>query len=221
MLKIQNKSTKKIRITLIVFFMIQIFMTSQSFLTFPTYQTFEKTETTSQGQIIGKDAKNNVIVENLNGEIVSVKDEKGEAISPGDYVYDNMSYTVLDAIYAVFHHDASADFFSKQNASFMVFSLFLILPVIALLFQVFDFYYNIKNIVGFLVSAAGVILILNLIGLPNLGGGSLFSLIIYVFTAFMSVMGMMARYVKTNDDKPELKDRTESAESTEKSADTK
>lgn len=209
MLKVQNKSTKKIRIVLIIFFMIQILLTSQSFLLFPTYQTIEKTKTTSQGQTIGKDAKENVVVQNSDGDIVSVKDKSGKAISPSVYVYDKMSYTVLDMIHMIFKHDASADLFSGVGIPIMLFSLFLILPIIALGFQIFDFYYNLKNIVGIIVSIAGVYMVLNFVGLANLGSGSVLTLIFYIFTAFMSVMGMMARYVKTKDDqKPETKPET-------------
>lgn len=205
MLKVQNKATKRIRIVLIIFFMIQILLTSQSFLLFPTYQTFEETKTTSQGQVIGKDAKENVVVENSNGDIVSVKDKSGKVISPNVYVYDKMSYTVLDMIYMIFKHDASADLFSGVGIPIMMFSLFLILPVVALGFQIFDFYYNLKNIVGIIVSIAGVYMVLNFVGLANLGSGSVLTLIFYIFTAFMSVMGMMARYVKTADNNTDTK----------------
>lgn len=158
MLKIQNKSTKRIRIALIVFFMIQIFMTSQSFLTF---------------------------------------------------VYDGKyySYTVLDMIYMIFKHNASADMLGRTGISVMLFSLFLILPVIALGFQIFDFYYNLKNVVGFIVSVVGIFLVLEFVGLGNLGGGSVLTMIFYILTAFLSVMGMMARYVKTPDDA--AKDKSE------------
>lgn len=156
MLKIQTKTTKRIRVVLIIFFMIQIFLTSQSFLRF---------------------------------------------------VYDGKmySYTVLDMIYMIFKHNASADMLGKTGISVMLFSLFLILPVIALGFQLFDFYYNLKNIVGIIVSITGVILVLEFVGLANLGGGSVLTMIIYIFTAFMSVMGMMARYVKTGSE--ESKDK--------------
>ena len=148
MLKIQNKSTKRIRIVLIIFFMIQIFLTSQSFLRF---------------------------------------------------MYDGKlySYTVLDMIYMIFKHNASADMLGRTGISVMLFSLFLILPVVALGFQLFDFYYNLKNVVGVIVSIAGVIMVLNFVGIANMGGGSVLTLIIYIVTAFMSVMGIMARYVKT------------------------
>ncbi|MCR5652959.1 MAG: hypothetical protein K6F88_04070 [Ruminococcus sp.] len=151
MLKIQNKSTKRIRIVLIIFFMIQIFLTSQSFLRF---------------------------------------------------MYDGKlySYTVLDMIYMIFKHNASADMLGRTGISVMLFSLFLILPVVALGFQLFDFYYNLKNVVGVIVSIVGVIMVLNFVGIANMGGGSVLTLIIYIFTAFMSVMGIMARYVKTPED---------------------
>ena len=147
MLKIQNKATKRIRVVMIISFMIQILLTSQSFLRFI-----------------------------YNGE--------------------KYSYSVLDMIYMILKHNASGDLMSKLGISVMAFSLFLILPVIALGFQLFDFYYNLKNIVGIIVSVAGVYMILNFVGLANLGGGSVITLIIYIFTAFMSAMGIMARYLK-------------------------
>lgn len=109
-------------------------------------------------------------------------------------------YTVLDMIYMIFKHNASADLFSGAGIPVMMFSLFLILPVIALGFQIFDFYYNIKNIVGIIVSISGVYMILNFVGLPYIGTASMLALLLYIFTAFMSVMGMMARYIKTNED---------------------
>ena len=151
MLKVQNKSTKRIRVVLIISFMVQIFLTSQSFLRF---------------------------------------------------IYDGRlySYTVLDMIYMIFKHNASGDLMSRLGVSVMAFSLFLILPVIALGFQLFDFNYNLKNVVGIIVSITGVFLVLNFVGLSSLGGGSVLTLIIYIFTAFMSVMGMLARYVKAKDD---------------------
>ena len=117
-------------------------------------------------------------------------------------------YTVLDMIYMIFKHDASADLFSGVGIPVMMFSLFLILPIVALGFQIFDFHYNLKNIVGFIVSVAGVYMVLNFVGLPNLGIASLLALILYVFSAFMSVMGMMARYVQTKEDSSKAKTET-------------
>ncbi len=151
MLKVQNKSTKRIRIVLIIAFMAQILLTGTAYFL--------------------------------------------------RFVYDGKlyQYTVLDMVYMIFKHDASADLFSGVGIPVMMFSLFLILPVVALAFQIFDFYYNIKNVVGILVSIAGVYMILNFVGLANLGTASLLALLLYIFTAFMSVMGMMARYVKTAD----------------------
>lgn len=151
MLKVQNKSTKRIRIVLIIAFMAQILLTATAYFL--------------------------------------------------RFVYDGKlyQYTVLDMVYMIFKHDASADLFSGVGIPVMMFSLFLILPVVALAFQIFDFYYNIKNVVGILGSIAGVYMILNFVGLANLGTASLLALLLYIFTAFMSVMGMMARYVKTAD----------------------
>ena len=84
----------------------------------------------------------------------------------------------------------------------------MIYMILALGFQIFDFHYNLKNIVGFIVSVAGVYMVLNFVGLPNLGIASLLALILYVFSAFMSVMGMMARYVQTKEDSSKAKTET-------------
>lgn len=151
MLKVQNKSTKRIRVVLIISFMAHILLTGTAyFLRFP-----------------------------YEGKLYQ--------------------YTVLDMIYMIFKHNASADLFSGVGIPIMMFSLFLILPVVALGFQIFDFYYNLKNIVGIIVSISGVYMILNFVGLPYIGTASMLALLLYIFTAFMSVMGMMARYTKTNE----------------------
>ena len=79
--------------------------------------------------------------------------------------------------------------------------IFIALPVVALGFQLFDFHYNLKNIVGFFASAVGIVSILYLIGPAFIGSGSLIAIIIYIITAFASVMGMMARVAKVEDKK--------------------
>lgn len=151
MLKVQNKSTKRIRVIQIIVFLIQIFLTSQPFVW-------------------------------------------GGAIFP--HLKKN-TFTVLDMISYIGSSSASA---KGENALITIgiwYILFLIIPVVAVGFQIFDREYNLKNIVGIICSAAGVICIIYLVGAPYLCFASMISLILYLFSAFMSVMGVFARYLKT------------------------
>ena len=150
MVKIQNSAIKKIRISLIVFFIIQTLLTTQPFLR-------------------GLDE---------NGELVY--------------------YSALKMISFIGYND-------QTTRMGLVFIAFLVLPLIALGFQIFDFYYNLKNAVGFIVSALGVIGIVFFIGPSMMGSGSLISLLVYILTAFLSIMGMLARIAKTGPDKTDKK----------------
>lgn len=79
--------------------------------------------------------------------------------------------------------------------------LFLVIPVVAVAFQIFDREYNLKNIVGIICSFAGVLAIIYLVGPQYLCFASMISLLLYLFSAFMSVMGIFARFLKTDDNK--------------------
>ena len=153
MLKIQTKSTKRIRVVLIISFMIQILLTSQPFI---------------RGSADGKTLQ---------------------------------YFSALKMISFIGAHDANGNYLSEIGTPAIAYLVFLILPVTALLFQVFDFYYNIKNAIGFAASALGVVFIIYFVGPAYLGSGSLLTLIVYLFTAFMSVMGMMARYTQSKSNK--------------------
>ncbi len=151
MLKVQNKTTKRIRVVQIILFLIQIFLTSQPFVW-------------------------------------------GGVILPQ---YKKSTFTVLDMISYI-----GADSISKQGENALVtigilYILFLIIPIIAVGFQIFDREYNLKNIVGIICSTAGVLCIIYLVGPQYLCFGSMIALILYIFSAFMSVMGIFARYLKT------------------------
>ena len=150
MLKIQNKTTKRIRIIQIIAFMILILLTSQPFL---------------RGTVDGKTLE---------------------------------YFSALKMISFIGARDANGQYLSEIGTPAIAFLAFLILPVIALMFQIFDFNYNIKNVVGFIASFLGVVCIIYFVGPAYLASGSLLTLIMYIFTAFMSVMGMMARYLQTN-----------------------
>ncbi|MCH5303626.1 MAG: hypothetical protein J1E41_02070 [Ruminococcus sp.] len=151
MLKIQNKSTKRIRVVQIVLFIIQIFLTSEPYV--------------------------------WGGAILTQ--------------YKTSSFTVLDMITNIGASTGNAE--SDQILSVMgiCYTLFLIIPIIALGFQLFDREYNLKNVVGIICSFAGVICIMLFVGGNFLCLGSLIALLLYLVSAFMSVMGIFARYLKT------------------------
>lgn len=149
MIKIQNKSTKRIRVAQIVFFLIQLYLTSTPFIW-------------------------------------------GGAIIPE---YEHSTFTVLDMISFI---GATTDNAQTEKALSMLgfmFILFILIPLIALGFQLFDRNYNLKNIVGLICSFAGVMLIVFFIGGANICIGALLSLLLYLLTFFMSVMGIFARYL--------------------------
>lgn len=143
MIKIMNSATKKIRVAQIIFFLIQIFLT-----TFP-YQ-------------------------------YAVVDRKYE------------SYTVLDMLTFI-----NQDEYAVKLVGF-VSILFILIPVIALGFQIFDRFYNLKNIAGIICSFAGVMLILTL-DISCIDWGAIFAILLYLLTFFMSVMGVFARYLKVEN----------------------
>ena len=143
MIKIMNSATKKIRVAQIIFFLIQIFLT-----TFP-YQ-------------------------------YAVVDRKYE------------SYTVLDMLTFI-----NQDEYAVKLVGF-VSILFILIPVIALGFQIFDRFYNLKNIAGIICSFVGVMLILTL-DISCIDWGAIFAILLYLLTFFMSVMGVFARYLKVEN----------------------
>lgn len=154
MLKVENKSTKRIRIVQIIVFLIQIFLTSQPFVW-------------------------------------------GGAFLPQ---YKKSTFTVLDMISYIGATTENAADASKLTIIGLWYIVFLVIPVIALGFQLFDRQYNLKNIVGIICSFAGVIAIIYLVGAANICFGSTIALILYLFSAFMSVMGIFARLVKPKDE---------------------
>ena len=149
MLKIQNKSTKRIRVAQIIFFLIEIFLTSFPFVW---------------------------------GGVISEK-----SVS---------AYTVLDIISFIGANTGNADKDSMLNTLGLCYTLFLIIPVIAVGFQIFDREYNLKNIAGLLCSAIGITLIIYFVGPQYICIGSVVALIVYLITFFMSFMGMIARCLK-------------------------
>jgi len=79
----------------------------------------------------------------------------------------------------------------------LICSIFLIIPIIALGFQIFDRQYNLKNVVGLICSFLGVFAITYIIGPAYICYGGIFALLLYLVTFFLSVMGIFARYLKT------------------------
>ena len=116
-----------------------------------------------------------------------------DIVGDGNYTY----MSVLKMLSLIGAHNDDGKYMAALSNVGLWGILFMALPVIALGFQLFDFNYNLKNVVGFIASAAGILAILYLIGPAFIGSGSLFALILYIFTAFMSVMGMLARAIRT------------------------
>ena len=160
MLKVENKTTKKIRVVQIIVFLIQIFLTSQPFVW-------------------------------------------GGAIFPQ---FKKNTFTVLDMISNIGANSADPKAQGILTTIGLWYIVFLAIPVIALGFQLFDRQYNLKNVVGIICSFLGVIAIIYLVGPGYLCFASMISLLLYIFSAFMSVMGIFARFLKTDDNKEVKKD---------------
>jgi len=124
------------------------------------------------------------------------------------FIYEDRVYnfTALSMISFIGAQDATGKYLSEIGTPAIAFLAFPIIAAVALGFQIFDFYYNLKNVVGIIVSIIGVFCVLNFVGISAMGFGATMTLIIYVFTMFMSVMGMMARYVRTDKPKEENKE---------------
>lgn len=150
MIKVQNKTTKRIRVLQIIVFLVQIFLTSQPFVWGGAFYT----------------------------------------------QYAKSTFTVLDMIAYIGATTGNAKTEGMLTSVGLCYIVFLVIPVVALGFQLFDREYNIKNVVGIICSALGVICILYFVGAKYLCFGSMISLLLYLFSAFMSVMGIFARYLK-------------------------
>lgn len=122
----------------------------------------------------------------------------GGAIFPQ---YKKSTFTVLDMISNIGATSADPKAGEILTTIGLWYIVFLVIPVIALGFQLFDRQYNLKNVVGIICSFLGVIAIIYLVGARYLCFASMISLLLYVFSAFMSVMGIFARYLKTDDNK--------------------
>lgn len=154
MLKVQNKSTKRIRVLQIIIYLVQIFLTSMPYVW--------------AGRVTSENA-DGVLSYSALGMISNI------GIQTGDPATEQM-----------------------MNTLGICFISFLVIPVIALGFQIFDRYYNIKNVVSIICSFLGVLCIINFVGAQYLSLGSMLALILYVVSAFLSVMGIFARFLKEN-----------------------
>ena len=150
MLKVQNKTTKAIRVIQIILFMIQIFLTTWPYVW-------------------------------------------GGVILPQ---YKQSTFTVLDMISNIGASTGNAQTEQALNVMGLCFISFLVIPLIALGFQIFDRYYNLKNVVTLLCCTAGIICLILFVGARYLCFGSMCAMILYLVSAFLSVMGIFARYLK-------------------------
>lgn len=187
--RIQNKSTKTIRVILIIVFLIQIILTSFPFIwsegTFKDLNT-QSTENSSTWIC------SNCGVENPPK---SIQCESCNAVRKS-------TFTALDMIMYIGASTGNPDYDNVLNVMGMCFLSFLLLPIIGVLFQIFDRYYNLKNIVGLLCSGLGVICILYFVE-GYLCLGSLLALLMYLVSFFFSVMGIFARLLKTPNTAPQ------------------
>ncbi len=150
MVKIQNKSTKRIRVAQIVLFMLHLLLTT----------------------------------------------------CPFQYIYIDgvyQSWTVLDMIMFVQEKSVDSTVTYAPKIVGIVSMLFFIIPLVALIFQLFDRFYNIKNIAGLICSFVGVMLILYGLDLASIDWGAIFALFLYVMTFFLSVMGIFARMLNVKN----------------------
>ncbi len=120
----------------------------------------------------------------------------GGAIFPQ---FKKNTFTVLDMISNIGANSADPKAQGVLTTIGLWYIVFLVIPVIALAFQLFDRQYNLKNVVGIICSSLGVIAIIYLVGAKYLCFASMISLLLYLFSAFMSVMGIFARYLKTDE----------------------
>lgn len=199
MLKVENKSTKRIRVILIILFLLAVLLTTQPFI---------------RGYVL-KDSAGKVVsmLESDSGteniEIVrsekTIETEDGNKVkaevittADGKYTIERQYFSALKMVSFIGANN-EGKYISSIGTVALAYLAFLILPVLALGFQIFDRSRNLKNIVGVISSALAVILIIYFVGPQYLGSGSMLSMLLYLLTAFLSVMGMFARYVKSPD----------------------
>lgn len=111
-------------------------------------------------------------------------------IVDGEYI----GYTALDLVSFVGESGSTEALANVPKILGLISILFILIPTVALLTQVFDRFYNFKNVAGLICSLAGILMILNL-DLSCIGGGAVVALLLYILTFFLSVMGLMARYL--------------------------
>ncbi|MGN0551445.1 MAG: hypothetical protein ACI4I4_06345 [Acutalibacteraceae bacterium] len=93
--------------------------------------------------------------------------------------------TVLDLI--------GRSFLSGEVTLGIVSCVFLIIPIVAFFFAVFDRSRQFKAAAGILASAAGVISILLIVTPVSIAFGSMLSLVLYIVTFIISVMLLMGK----------------------------
>ena len=140
--KVENPKAKRLRITLCVLFIVNIFCLEMPFV----------------------------------------------ALQDGKVYYQRTALEVISFL--------TADRWQALGATYLV---FLILPIVGLLFAIFDKKRNIKCAVAILCSVAGVIAITMMIGL-YLSIGSLISIFVYLIIIVLSVSLFMTNMASMHDD---------------------
>lgn len=152
MVKIVNKSTKRIRVIQIILFLIQLFLTSTPFIW---------------------------------GGMIDLSKKQS-------------TFTVLDMIMYIGASTGNEADDKTMSIIGVCFLSFIILPLIALCFQLFDRYYNLKNIAGLICSGLGVVCLVYFVG-SWLCLGAVVAMLLYLVSFFLSVMGIFARLLKVEN----------------------
>ena len=187
--RIQNKSTKTIRVILIIVFLIQIILTAFPFIW-------------SEGAFKDLNTSNSESTTSWICSSCGVENPPETTQCKSCNALRKSTFTALDMIMYIGASTGNHDADNVLNVMGMCFMSFLLLPLIAVLFQIFDRYYNWKNIVGLICSGLGVICVIYFVE-GYLCLGSLLSLLMYLVSFFFCVMGIFARLLQTPNTAPQ------------------
>lgn len=163
MLKIpENKTRKRLRITMCIFYLVQIYLCTCSYIYLP----------------VSKDITENYLS-----------------------VFGMLSY-----LGGTFSDVEGSQAFQKIIPFFFI---FIVIPIVGFFFCALDKERNMKNIVSIICCLLGVLSILLVVSSYTLCFGSLFALLLYILTSFITTIAMMARVVKDpkKEDDSEKKDK--------------
>ena len=107
--------------------------------------------------------------------------------------YKQSTFTVLDMISNIGASTGNA----QTEQALTVMGLCFISSTVSLISGLSSRYYNLKNVVTLICCTAGIICLILFVGARFLCFGSMCAMILYLVSAFLSVMGIFARYLKS------------------------